>query len=334
MSSYRAFRIYRDHSKHSAGIDELELLPPEKGELLIHVQYSSINYKDALAGTGKGQILRHFPLTGGIDACGEVAESNDRRFKAGDSVIVTGYELSATVDGGYAEYLRVPADWAIPLPDGLTAPQSMTLGTAGFTAGLALHRMEMNGQRPDMGPILVTGATGGVGCFAVNIFDGEGYEVHAVSGKPEQHDYLQHLGAQEVMNREEIIPSRHALERGLWGGAVDNVGGEMLSSITRKIKPWGNIASIGLAGGHELKTTVMPFILRGISLLGINSSGCPHEIRKEVWQRLSTDLKPRHLDDILQQTVSLEQLPEVFEEMLAGKTLGRTLVAINPPGKN
>ena len=328
MTSYRAFRIHRNNSQHSAGIEELELSPPEKGELLIRVQYSSINYKDALAGTGKAQILRHFPLTGGIDACGEVAESNDRRFKAGDPVIVTGYELSATADGGYAEYLKVPADWAIPLPDGLTASQSMALGTAGFTAALALHRMENNGQRPDMGPILVTGATGGVGCFAVNIFDGEGFEVHAVTGKREQQSYLEHLGAQEVLRREEVAPYHHALERGHWGGAVDNVGGEMLSSITRKIKPWGNIAAIGLAGGHDLQTTVMPFILRGVSLLGINSAGCPHDIREEIWQRLATDLKPRHLDDIVQQTVALEQLPDVFDQMLAGQILGRTLVAI------
>ncbi|PVV26643.1 MAG: oxidoreductase, partial [gamma proteobacterium symbiont of Ctena orbiculata] len=296
--------------------------------ILIRVHYSSINYKDALAGTGKAQILRRYPLTGGIDACGEVAESSDKRFKAGDSVIVTGYELSATVDGGYAEYLRVPAEWAVPLPEGLSASQAMTLGTAGFTAALALHRMEMNGQRPDMGPVLVTGATGGVGCLAVNIFDGEGFDVHAVTGKSDQHAYLEHLGAQEVLQREQVSTYHHALERGLWGGAVDNVGGEMLSSITRKIRPWGNIAAIGLAGGHELNTTVMPFILRGVSLLGVDSAGCPYGIREEIWQRLANDLKPRHLDDILSQTVSMEQLPEVFDQMLAGQIMGRTLVTL------
>ncbi|MCU7921827.1 MAG: oxidoreductase [Candidatus Thiodiazotropha sp. (ex Dulcina madagascariensis)] len=328
MTSYRAFRIYRDNAQHTAGIEELELSPPEKGELLIRVQYSSINYKDALAGTGKAQILRHFPLTGGIDACGEVTESHDRRFKPGDPVIVTGYELSTTADGGYAEYLKVPADWAIPLPDGLIPAQAMALGTAGFTAALALYRMEINGQRPDMGPLLVTGATGGVGCFAVNIFDGEGYEVTAVTGKRDQQGYLEHLGAREVMGREEARTYHHTLERGRWGGAVDNVGGEMLASITRKVKPWGNIAAIGLAGGHEFNTTVMPFILRGVSLLGINSAGCPYAIRHEIWQRLATDLKPRHLDDIVSQTVTLEQLPEVFEQMLAGQMLGRTVVAI------
>ncbi|MEW8508586.1 MAG: oxidoreductase [Candidatus Thiodiazotropha sp.] len=328
MTSYKAFRIHRDKAQHSAGIEELELQAPDQGEIQIRVQYSSINYKDALAGTGKAQILRRYPLTGGIDACGEVTESNHKQFKPGDSVIVTGHELSSTADGGYAEYLRVPGEWAVPLPDGLSASQAMALGTAGFTAALALHRMEMNGQRPDMGPMLVTGASGGVGCFAVNIFDGEGFEVHAVTGKSDQQAYLEHLGAQEVLGREQVSTYHHALERGLWGGAVDNVGGDMLSSITRKIRPWGSIATIGLAGGHELNTTVMPFILRGVSLLGVDSAGCPREIREEIWQRLATDLKPRHLDDILTQTVSMEQLPEVFDQMLAGKTLGRTLVTL------
>ncbi|MCU7796239.1 MAG: oxidoreductase [Candidatus Thiodiazotropha sp. (ex Myrtea spinifera)] len=326
MSLYKAFRIRKDEGKHSAGIESLDLIPPEEGEVLIRVSHSSINYKDALAGTGKGQILRHFPLTGGIDAAGEIAESSDRRFKAGDPVIVTGYELSATHDGGYAEYLKVKADWVVPLPDGLTLEESMSLGTAGFTAALALYRMEINGQRPEMGPILITGASGGVGSLAVNIFDGEGYEVTAVTGKTEQHAYLEHLGAQEVLHRDKIKPGRHALERGHWGGAVDNVGGEMLSGITRTVRPWGNIASIGLAGGHELNTTVMPFILRGVSLLGINSSGCPYEIRHEIWQRLATDLKPRHLDDIVTRTISLDELPEVFDELLSGQIFGRTLV--------
>ncbi|MCU7916425.1 MAG: oxidoreductase [Candidatus Thiodiazotropha sp. (ex Gloverina cf. vestifex)] len=326
MSLYKAFRIRKDEGKHSAGIESLDLILPEEGEVLIRVSHSSINYKDALAGTGKGQILRHFPLTGGIDAAGEIVESSDRRFKAGDPVIVTGYELSATHDGGYAEYLKVNADWVVPLPDGLTLEESMSLGTAGFTAALALYRMEINGQRPEMGPILVTGATGGVGSLAVNIFDGEGYEVTAVTGKSEQHAYLEHLGAQEVLHRDKIKSGRHALERGHWGGAVDNVGGEMLSGITRTVRPWGNIASIGLAGGHELNTTVMPFILRGVSLLGINSSGCPYEIRHEIWQRLATDLKPRHLDDIVTRTISLDELPEVFDELLSGQILGRILV--------
>jgi NADPH2:quinone reductase len=328
MTSYKAFRIHRDKGQHHAGIEELELQEPAAGEVLIRVHYSSVNYKDALAGTGSGQILRHFPLTGGIDASGEVFMSNDRRFHEGDPVIVTGYELSATHDGGYAEYLKVPADWVIPLPDGLDLHAAMAIGTAGFTAALALHRMETNGQQPALGPILVTGASGGVGCFAVNIFDGEGYEVTAVSGKAEQQAFLEHLGAREVLGREAVKAGRHALERGRWGGAVDNVGGEMLASITRTVRPWGNIAAIGLAGGHELNTTVMPFILRGVSLLGINSAGCPHQLRQELWLRLATDLRPRHLDEIVTRTTSLQNLPDAFHQMLSCKTHGRIVVEV------
>ena len=329
MTNYKAFRIHRDSGQHRTAIEELELQEPEVGEVVIRVHYSSVNYKDALAGTGTGQILRHFPLTGGIDASGEIAISNDRRFQEGDPVIVTGYELSASHDGGYAQYLRVPADWVVPLPEGLDLHAAMAIGTAGFTAALALHRMEVNGQTPELGPILVTGASGGVGCFAINLFDGEGYEVSAVSGKPELQDFLEHLGAHEVLGRDAVKSGRHPLERALWGGAVDNVGGEMLASITRTVKPWGNIAAIGLAGGHELNTTVMPFILRGVSLLGIHSSGCPYELRQELWQRLATDLRPRHLDEIATQTITLNDLPEAFNRMLSGKTHGRMVVEVS-----
>ena len=328
MTDYKAFRIHRDNGLHRAEIEDLALQDPAPGEVLIRVHYSSVNYKDALAGTGTGQILRHFPLTGGIDASGEVVKCNDRRFHEGDPVIVTGYELSTTHDGGYAEYLKVPADWIVPLPEGLDPYTAMVIGTAGFTAALALHRMETNGQNPELGPILITGASGGVGCFAVSLFDGEGYDVTAVSGKPELQDYLEHLGAAEVIGREEVKAGRHALERARWGGAVDNVGGELLASITRTLKPWGNIASVGLAGGHELNTTVMPFILRGVSLLGINSAGCPLGLRQELWQRLGTDLRPRHLDEILTQTITLNDLPATFQQMLSRKTHGRILVKI------
>jgi NADPH2:quinone reductase len=330
MTNYKAYRIHRDNGQHHAGIEELSLQDPDAGEITIRVHYSSVNYKDALAGTGTGQILRHFPLTGGIDASGEVAKSNDRRYREGDPVIVTGYELSATHDGGYAEYLTVPADWVVPLPDGLDLYTAMAIGTAGFTAALALHRMEVNGQTPALGPILVTGASGGVGCLAINLFDGEGYEVSAVSGKPQLQDFLEHLGAHEVLGREDVKAGRHALERAHWGGAVDNVGGEMLASITRTVRPWGNIAAVGLAGGHELHTTVMPFILRGVSLLGIHSSGCPHELRRELWLRLATDLHPRNLDEIVTRTLTLDELPEAFTHMLSGQTHGRIVVAIHP----
>ncbi len=216
MPHYNAFRIHNDQGKHSAGIEQLEVVEPEQGEILIRTRYSSINYKDALTGTGRGKILHHFPLTGGIDSCGEVAQSNDPCFSEGDEVIVTGYGLSATDDGGYAEYLKVPAEWAVPMPEGLGPLESMALGTAGFTAALALHRMEANGQTPEMGPILVTGASGGVGSLAVNIFDGEGYAVTAVNGKPQQHAWLEHLGASEVITREQFATGPSCLgERGL-----------------------------------------------------------------------------------------------------------------------
>lgn len=326
MNHYKAFRIHKEKGQHSAAIEELEREEPAAGEVLIQVHFSSVNYKDALAGTGQGQILRHFPLTGGIDASGVVEQSRDKRFKEGDPVIVTGYELSTTWNGGYAEYLRVPADWVVPLPDGLGLDDAMVIGTAGFTSALALYRMETNGLHPELGPIVVTGASGGVGSFAISLFDGEGYEVTAVSGKAEQQDYLEHLGAKEVLGRESLKSGHHALEKARWGGAVDNVGGEMLAGITRTVKPWGSIASIGLAGGHQLHTTVMPFILRGVSLLGIDSAGCPYAIRRELWQRLATDLRPRHLSEIISQTVSLEELAETFQRMLNGATTGRIVV--------
>ncbi|MBL3599102.1 MAG: oxidoreductase [gamma proteobacterium endosymbiont of Lamellibrachia anaximandri] len=325
--SYTAFRIHRSEAgEHSAALEQRELTDPAKGEILIRTRFSSVNYKDALAGTGLGKILRDFPLTGGIDSCGDVAQSHDARFKEGDQVIVTGYGLSSTHDGGYAEYLRVPADWAVPLPDNLGPYQAMAIGTAGFTAALALHRMESNGQHPEMGSILVTGATGGVGSLAVNLFHGAGYEVTAVTGKDDQHDYLKLIGASQVLSREALTLGRHPLEKGLWGGAVDNVGGETLAGLTRTVKPWGSIAAIGLAAGIELNTTVMPFILRGVSLLGINSADCPHTLRSKIWQRLATDLHPQHLDDIVDRVIHLEQLPEVFEEMLKGEVRGRILV--------
>ncbi len=325
--SYTAFRIHRSESgEHSAAMEQRELTDPAEGEILIRTRFSSVNYKDALAGTGSGKILRDFPLTGGIDSCGDVVQSRDDRFKEGDQVIVTGHGLSFTHDGGYAEYLRVPADWAVPLPDNLGPYQAMALGTAGFTAALALHRMESNGQQPEMGSILVTGATGGVGSLAVNLFHGAGYEVTAVTGKDDQHEYLKLIGASQVLSREALPLGRRPLEEGLWGGAVDNVGGETLAGLTRTVKPWGSIAAIGLAAGIELNTTVMPFILRGVSLLGINSADCPHALRSKIWQRLATDLHPQHLDDIVDRVIHLEQLPEVFDEMLAGHVRGRILV--------
>ena len=331
MSSYRAFRIHNDKAGYHARIENLPLADPAEGEVLIRTRYSSVNFKDALAGTGKGKILRQFPLVGGVDSAGQVAASADVRFREGDEVVVTGYGLSATHDGGYAEYLRVPADWVVPLPAGLDTFAAMALGTAGFTAAFALYRMETNGQRPDLGPVVVTGASGGVGCIAVDLLSRVGYEVTAVSGKREEREFLGLLGAKEILGRDELPGGSRPLESAIWGGAIDNVGGEMLAQLTRTMKPWGNIASIGLAGGHELHTTVMPFILRGVSLLGVESVDCPYAIRKELWRRLAGEWKPPHLQQIVSEVVPLDDLPDVFERMLSGKTRGRILVKTTAP---
>ncbi len=298
------------------------------GDVLIKVHYSSINYKDALAATGAGKILRKYPLVGGIDLAGEVISTDDARYRVGDKVLVTGCELSETHDGGYAEYARVKGDWVVPVPDTLDEFRAMGLGTAGFTAGLAIHRMEQNGQNPANGPVVVTGATGGVGCVAINMLSARGYDVVAVTGKAEATSFLRSLGAKQVLLRQEIVIGSRPLEAARWAGAIDNVGGEILSWLTRTVGPRGNVASVGLVGGVEFRTTVMPFILRGVNLLGINSSATPRELRLEVWKRIGSDLLPPDLQHIVTRTVSFEELPEAFEDYLKGKVVGRTVVAI------
>jgi len=326
---FQAYRIYQN-PEHRAGLESLSLGALNPGEVTIQTAWSSVNYKDALAGTGKGRILRRSPLVGGIDIAGRVVESSDQRFAEGDAVLVTGSDLSETRDGGYAQYQRLESRWVVPLPLGLSLREAMGLGTAGFTAALCLYRMQANGQRPEMGPIVITGASGGVGSLAVDIFTRAGYEVHVITGKLDQFERLQALGAQQCISRHQLYWGQRPLEKALWAGALDNVGGEMLEGLTRVIKPWGNIASCGLAGGSELHTTVMPFIIRGISLLGINSSGCAYDLRQELWQRLASDWKPAHLDSIITRTVTLDQLDQVFEQMLSGQSVGRTVVQIGP----
>ena len=326
MKTFRAFRIHNEDGQHRAGIEEVSLDEPGDGEVLIRTRYSNVNYKDALAGTGKGKILRRFPLTGGVDSGGEVVQSNAPGFAEGDQVLVTGFGMSAVHDGGYAEYLQAPAEWVVPLPEGLTLFEAIALGTAGLTVALSLHRMEQNGQNPEMGPIIVTGASGGVGSLAVDILTSKGYSVVAVSGKPAQQAFLKRLGAAEVLRRDELPTGTRPLEKGLWGGAIDNVGGQMLATLTRHIKPGGNIASIGLAGGIEFTTTVMPFIIRAVNLLGINSVDIPSPLRGELWARLASDMKPPHLEDIVEGVIPLEGLADVFEQMMQGKTHGRILV--------
>ncbi len=325
----QAFRIHTGKGEHRAGVETLELDALSGGDVLIKVHYSSVNYKDALAGTGTAPILRRSPLVGGIDAAGVVESSNDAALSPGDAVLVTGCGLSEERDGGYAQYLRVPAESVIPLPEGLSLEQAMIIGTAGFTAALAIRRLQENHQRPELGPILVSGATGGVGSFAIHLLNKLGYEVAALTGKTAWAEYLTALGAARIIDRAEFEVGMRPLEAARWGGAIDTAGGETLAGLTRSVRPWGNIASIGLAAGAQLKTTVMPFILRGVSILGISSANCPRPWREAVWGRLASDLKPDAWDLLHTATVDLTGLPGVFESMLAGQSRGRTLVRIS-----
>ena len=329
---FRAFRIHRTESGVDARFESITLDDLAAGEVVIRVSYSSINYKDALAATGAAKILRRYPLVGGIDLAGVVVDSSDPRHEIGDRVLVTGCGLSETHDGGYSELARVRGDWVVGLPGDLDERQVMALGTAGFTAALAVHKMEHNGQNPSRGPVVVTGATGGVGSVAIDLLAGRGYEVIAVTGKPEAEPYLKSLGAVKTLLRQEIETADRPLEAAVFGGAVDNVGGQLLAWLIRKLNPWGNIACIGLAGGSELHTTVMPFILRGVSLLGISAAATPRDLRLAIWKRLATDLRVRQLDLIMNRILPFDELPQAFEGYLKGQVLGRTVVQIAPSG--
>ena len=326
-AGFRAYRIHNDAAGYRSGIESITLDDLNPGEVVIKTACSSVNYKDALAGTGKGKILRQFPLVGGIDIAGHVVASTDAKFKEGDAVLVTGSGLSETRDGGYAEYARLDARWVIPLPAGLSLREAMILGTAGFTAALGLLRMEDNRQSPDLGPLAVTGATGGVGSLAVAIYSQAGYEVHAISGKPEQANYLKALGATEVLGREALSTTR-PMDSARFGGGLDNVGGPMLAALLAHTAAYGNVASCGLAASPDLHATVMPFIIRGVSLLGVASAGTARDIREEVWRRLAGSWKPRQLDAICTREAMLDDLPAVFSSLLSGHALGRTLVRI------
>ncbi len=326
-ATFPAFRIHSEAAGHRAGIEALSLDALSPGEIVIRTAYSSVNYKDALAGTGEGKILRRSPLVGGIDVAGHVVQSRDPAFREGDAVLCTGCGLSETRDGGYAAYARLEAQWAIPLPAGLSLRESMILGTAGFTAGLALLRMQDNRQSPGLGPLAVTGATGGVGSLAIAIFAKAGYTVHAISGKADQADWLRSLGAAEVLGREALSTAR-PMDTARFGGGLDNVGGPMLHALLAHTVPYGNVATAGLAATHDLATTVMPFIIRGVSLLGVASAGTTRDLRDEVWRRLSSDWKPAGLEAIATREVDLEGLSAVFAGMLAGQSRGRTLVRL------
>lgn len=330
VDSFNALRIHGDDSRVDARLERLTVADLSPGEVVIRVAWSGINYKDALAATGQGRILRRFPLVGGVDLSGVVAESASPEFAPGARVLVTGCGLSETRDGGYAGVARVPADAVVPLPASLDLRDAMAIGTAGFAAALAVHRLEHNGLAPGQGPVVVTGATGGVGSIAIDILAARGHEVIAVTGKPDTAgDYLRALGAAKVVGRNEFGPSERALEPARWAGAVDNLGGAMLSWLLRSCHPWGSVASVGLAAGANLSTSVMPFILRGVNLLGINSAATPRAPRLALWRRIGTDLAPRHLDRIVTDTVPLESLRAAFDRFIAGSNTGRTLVRIS-----
>lgn len=328
-NEFRAYRINERDGKIVAGFEKISLDDLTPGNVVVRVSHSTINYKDALAATGAGKILRRYPLVGGIDLAGTVASSDDPDFAPGDAVLVNGCGLSETVDGGYAEYARVDSSSLVRVPDGMSAAETMQIGTAGYTAALAIHRMEQNGQLPENGPVVVTGATGGVGSIAIDMLSGRGYEVVALTGKSAEADYLQSIGASRVLLRGELDTGKKPMEKALWAGAIDNLGGDYLAWLTRTVDYGGNIASVGLAAGTGLQTTVLPFILRAVCLLGINSVDTPRPLRQAVWARIGGDLRPRHLDAIGQGSIRFEELPDQFQAYLDGTITGRKVVAID-----
>ena len=326
MDKFKAYRIREMEKKVVGRFEELALEDLDPGELVVRVAYSSVNYKDALAATGAGKIIRRFPCVGGIDLSGTVTESTDSRFRRGDAVICTSYDLGVSHDGGYAEYARVPAGWAVPMPKGMSLLEAMSLGTAGYTAALAVVRMEANGLAPGNGPVLVSGATGGVGSIAIDLLTRLGYSVTALTGKESESAYLKMLGAKEIVARKSLDLSQiKPLDKATWAGAVDNLGGEVLAWIASTMMPAGTIAAIGLAASMTLNTTVAPFILRGVSLLGIDSGTTPMSLRREVWRRLASDMKPAHLKEITR-TIAFDDLPRAFDGLLQGAAKGRIVV--------
>lgn len=323
---FKAFRIRNDAEGYRSGIENVALDDLSTGDVIIRGEWSGINYKDALAATGKGKILKKYPLTGGIDVAGEVITSESERFSPGDKVLVTGCHLSEKRDGGYSQYLRLDSDIVVPIPSGLSTREVMGIGTAGFTAAISLYRMEALGQTPEAGPIVVTGATGGVGSFAIDILTGAGYEVHAITGKVDQFDYLEELGARQCISRHDLHWGQRPMESTRWAGCIDNVGGDTLAGISRVIDLWGNIAVCGMAGGVGLNATNLPLILRGVSLIGISSNNTPYDLREMLWNRLANEWRPRHMGAIVKRETGLDDLGGAFETLIKGKSLGRIVV--------
>ncbi|MDD5175252.1 MAG: oxidoreductase [Sterolibacterium sp.] len=326
--NFKAYLINQEDGRVVSRFADMNEDQLDPGEVTIRVVYSSVNYKDALAVTGAGKIIRRFPCIGGIDLAGTVTGSRDPRFGKGDAVLATSYDIGVAHHGGYAETARLPADWVVKLPAGMSLKEAMAHGTAGFTAGLAVIRMETNGLRPGNGPVIVSGATGGVGSIAIQILTKLNYKVTALTGKAEQSNYLKEIGASEVMLRSSLdLTKIKSLDRTTWAGAIDNLGGEVLAWMASTMQISGTLASIGLAASHTLNTTVMPFILRGVSLLGVDSVNCPMPQRAEVWRRLASDMRPQHLEQMTR-TIAFDQLPDVFDDFIKGRAKGRVVVAI------
>jgi len=329
VQTFKAYRTFEQDNVVASRFVDMSLDDLDPGEVVIRTKYSTINYKDALSYKGTGKIMRKFPTVAGIDLAGTVESSGDPRFKRGDKVIVTGYDLGVSHDGGYSEYCRVPADWIVRRPESMTAFDAMTLGTAGFTAALAIHLMQHNGLVPDAGPVAVTGATGGVGSVAIEILSKLGYRVVAITGKARESDYLRDIGASDVMLRSSLEFSKiRPLEKSTWAGAVDNLGGDMLSWLLATSKIAGTVAAVGLAADMKLDTSVAPFILRGVSLLGIDSVMAPKARRLAAWARLARDLDGAALD-LIAREIGLAESIAAAADLLAGKVRGRLVVNVN-----
>jgi putative YhdH/YhfP family quinone oxidoreductase len=331
VEKFKAYRLSEVDKKIKAEFVDCTLEDLDPGELVVRVAYSDVNYKDALAATGKGRILLRPVCIGGIDLSGTVVSSSDARFAKGDAVLAVGHLLGVRHHGGYAEYARIPADWAVKLPRGMSLWDAMAFGTAGYTAGLAIVKMELNGLTPASGPVVVDGATGGVGSIALAALAKLGYAVTALTGKEAEAEWLTKLGAKEILLRQSLdLAKIRPLDKSTWAGAVDNLGGEVLAWLASTMKVNGVIASIGLAASPNLATTVMPFILRGVSLLGINSTDAPSpELERRVWERLAGDMRPPMLKDMAR-TVPFADLPKVFDDFIQAKVSRRVVVDMNP----
>jgi putative YhdH/YhfP family quinone oxidoreductase len=329
MTTFRALIVDKTEEEFTIGIKPLALQDLQNGEVTIRVAYSSVNYKDGLASIPNGRIVKNYPFIPGIDLSGTVVSSLTPRFREGDQVLATSYGLGVSHYGGFSEYARVPAEWVLPLPQGLTMKEAMTFGTAGFTAALSIQRLEENGLSPQKGPVLVTGATGGVGSMAVSMLAKSGYHVVASTGKSSEHEFLLQLGAKEIIDRSELLSENiPMLTKPLWAAAIDPVGGKTLAFILSAIEYGGSVAVSGLTGGTEVPATVFPFILRGINLLGIDSVNCPMDIRQALWQRMSNDLKPDNLTEAIVHEVTLDELTPILSAILRGERTGRTVVRL------